>query len=402
MKIVQINSTCGIGSTGKICVEISQLLTQKEIENYILYSAAGINYEYGIQCANEFYMKYQALKAKIFGNYGCNSKFATKKIIHELEQIKPDIVHLQNIHSHDCNIDMLFEYLKRKQLKVIWTFHDCWAFTGYCPHFTMAQCDKWMNGCSSPCVQRHEYSWLFDRSEYLFKKKNRLLEKMDLTIVTPSIWLAKIVKQSFLGGYPIRIINNGIDLNTFHFVESDFRRKYDLVDKKVILGVAFDWGERKGLDVFNHLAAMLSENYKIVLVGIDGKSAKHLNSNIFTINRTNNQTELAAIYSAADVFVNPTREDNYPTVNMEAIACGTPVITFDTGGSPEMIDQSCGSVVGCDDIEALAKEIVNVCENNPYSTEQCLIKAKLFDKNIKYQEYVKLYERVIASRDKTN
>lgn len=395
MKVVQINATCGIGSTGKICVGISQVLEQKEIENYILCSKSN-EYERGIICSNGRYLKLQALKSRIFGNYGFNSKKATRKMINELERIKPDIVHLHNIHGHDCNLKMLFRYFAKQHTKLIWTFHDCWAFTAYCTHFTMAKCDKWKTGCSK-CIQRREYSWFLDRSKELFRKKKELFEGIELTVITPSQWLARLVQQSLLKEYPVKVIHNGINLDVFKPTEGKFREKYGLEKKKIILGVSFDWGVKKGFDVFLKLAQSLPTEYQIVLVGTNEQVDKQLPKNILSIHRTQNQQELAEIYSATDVFVNPTREENYPTVNMEALACGTPVVTFQTGGSPEIIDDTCGSVVECDDVDALEKEIIRVCTDNPYPKENCLKRAEEFDKNQRFKEYVELYERINAT-----
>jgi glycosyltransferase involved in cell wall biosynthesis len=208
-----------------------------------------------------------------------------------------------------------------------------------------------------------------------------------MTIITPSEWLAGLVKQSFLKDYPVRIINNGIDLSVFKPTVGNFREKYGLKNKKIVLGVSMMWSAAKGLDVFVHLANTLSEDYQVVLIGTDDIVEKSLPKNVISIHRTQNAEELAEIYSSADIFVNPTREENYPTVNMEALACGTPVVTFRTGGSPEMLDETCGSIVDCDDIERLEKEIIRICKENPYSIDACLNKAKGFDKNDKFKEY---------------
>jgi len=397
MKIVQINATCGVGSTGKICLGVSQLLAAENIENHVFFSDKSSGYELGIRCSNRRYIKWQALKSRLLGNYGFNSQRATKRIISELKSIKPDIVHLHNIHGHDCHLGMLFGYFKETKTKVIWTFHDCWAFTAYCPHFTMMQCNKWQSGCAS-CPQSKEFSWLWDKSEWLYQKKKLLLSDIDLTIVTPSHWLKNLVGQSFLREHPCMVIHNGIDLAVFSPKESHFREQHQLKNKIIVLGVAFGWGARKGLDVFVELAKRLDEQYQIILVGTDDKVDEHLPPNIISIHRTQNQQELAEIYSAADVFVNPTREENYPTVNMEALACGTPVVTFRTGGSPEMLDETCGSVVPCDDVDALEKEIIRVCEEKPYSKKQCVRKAQEFDQSKRFKEYVELYEKISDAR----
>lgn len=403
MRVVQINATCDVGSTGKICVGISKLLTEHKIENYILYSSKSNGYSHGIQCSNNRYTKIQALQSRALGNYGFNSKKATRKMIAELERINPDIVHLHNIHGHDCDLETLFTYFNRNKMKLIWTFHDCWAFTGYCTYFDMENCEKWKSGCGK-CSKKREYSWIFDKSAFLFERKKRLFGDLDLTIVTPSQWLADIVKQSFFKDYPVKVINNGIDLEVFKPTQSDFRKKYGIPNGKfIVLGVAFGWGVRKGLDVFIELSHRLPENqYKIVLVGTDRNVDKQLPPSILSIHRTQNQTELAEIYTAADVFVNPTREENYPTVNMEALACGTPVLTFKTGGSPEILDDTCGAVVDCGDVEALAREIERICNNRPYSREHCTHRALEFDKDKRFREYIELYDRVINAGDKEN
>ena len=391
MKIVQINVTCGLGSTGKICTSVSELLSAENIENYILYVSGKSSFPYGIKYASDKYIKLQALKSRIFGNYGFNSQYATKRLINELNRIKPDIVHLHNLHGHNCNLTMLFSYLKEKKIKLFWTFHDCWAFTGCCTHFVLSNCDKWKSECHN-CPQYKKFSWFFDRSRYLFNERKKYSQGLDLTIITPSQWLADLVKQSFFRNNPIRVINNGIDLSVFKPTKSGFRAKNGLIGKKVILGVASIWGIEKGLDVFIELAKHLPDDYRIVLVGTDDNVDKRLSSNIISIHRTQNQKELAEIYTAADVLVNPTREDTFPTVNMESLACGTPVVTFKTGGSPEILDETCGSIVDCDDVDALEIEISRICEEKPYAVEACLARAQKFDMNDRFKKYVDLYK----------
>lgn len=403
MIVVQINLSCSWGSTGKICASVSKLLTENGIENYTFYVYGGNpqNFDNCIKYGNFVYEKCQALKSRVLGNYGFNSTLATKYLIRRVDEIKPDIVHVHNIHSHDCHFERLFNYLREKNIKVFYTFHDCWAFTGYCPHFAMVKCENWMNGCGN-CVLRKRYSWFFDRSAKNFDRKRKALDGVDLTIITPSQWLAGLVKQSFLKDYPVKVINNGIDLSIFHPKDGSFRKAYKLQNKKVVLGLTMIWGNAKGLDVFIRLAGTLPKDYQIVLIGTDDNIDKQLPSNILSIHRTQNQEELAEIYSAADVFVNPTREENYPTVNMEALACGTPVLTFRTGGSPEMLDDACGSVVECDDIDALEKEIIRICTQKPYSQAACINKAKDFDKNERFKEYLELYEGINAAGTERN
>ena len=397
MKVVQINATCGIGSTGKICTGISALLRAEGIENYILFSSRTNGDPLGIACSNDRCIKLQALRSRILGNYGFNSRSATKRMIRHLERIRPDVVHLHNLHGHDCHLELLFSYFRRKGTKLIWTFHDCWPFTAYCPHYAMAKCGKWKTRCTS-CVQRREFSWFLDRSGSLFDRKKRLFSGLDLTVVTPSEWLAGQVRESFFRDYPVQVIHNGIDLSVFQPTDGTFRERYGIpADQKIVLAVAFGWGARKGLDVLMELARRLDgSRYQMVLVGTDEAVDRLLLPQIISIHRTQNQTELAEIYTAADVFVNPTREEVLGLTNIEANACGTPVVTFRTGGSPECIDGSSGIVVEQEDLQGMLEAIRHICEHKPFSAEDCRKRAKLFDKNERFAEYVRLYEAVDA------
>lgn len=392
MKVVQINTTCNVGSTGKICVAISKLLTEKKVENYILYTHGNSDYPLGIKFATDRYKKVQALKSRVLGNVGFNSRMATRKLIRELDRIGADIVHIHNIHSHDCDLTMLFHYLKEKRIKLYWTFHDFWACTGSCTYSVMVGCERWKTECGN-CPQIRQTSWFFDRSRTMFRRKKELFSGLDLTIITPSQWLAEMVKQSFMKDYPVKVIHNGINLAIFKPTPSDFRERYNIPQHKdILLGVSFGWDRRKGLDVFKELAKRLdSEKYQIVLVGTDNRVDQCLPDNIISIHRTQNQAELAEIYSAADLFVNPTREETLGLVNIEANACGIPVVTFRTGGSPECINENSGCVVDCDDIDALEREIKRICAENPFSKAECVERAKEFDMNDRFEEYVKLY-----------
>ncbi|MBQ4585924.1 MAG: glycosyltransferase [Clostridia bacterium] len=391
MRVAQINATCGAGSTGKIALEISKLLTERGIDNRIYYASGKSDYPLGVKYASDKYIKLQALKSRIFGKYGFNSKSATKKLIKHLEDFKPDIIQLHNLHGHNVHLGMLLNYIKEKGIKTFWTFHDCWAFTGYCPYYDLAGCNKWTDECRA-CPQKSTYSWFFDKSSWLQEQKRRLVKDLDLTVICPSKWLANEAKKSFFKDFKIEVINNGINLDVFKPTEGDFRQRHGLENKKIALGVAFDWGVRKGLDVFLELAKRLSSDYQIVLVGTNDSIDKMLPENIISIHRTANQRELAEIYTASDVFVNPTREENYPTVNMEALACGTPVVTFETGGSPEIIDEKTGISVKIDDLDQLENAIRKICERGAISSTDCQERAKGFDSARCFEKYVDRYK----------
>jgi len=400
MRIAEINMVSN-GSTGKIMFQIAGFARCRGMK---LKTYSTIPYTQGLKddklnCENHYVFgsrlenKLHTYFGILLGLNGYFSHFGTIQLINDLKSFNPDVVHLHNLHKFCINLPMLFKYLKSSGVKVIWTLHDCWSFTGHCAHFTMVKCDKWKTGCFK-CPQLSAYpSSKIDNTKFMYHRKRKWFSGIDnMVLVTPSKWLASLVKESFLGEYPVKIINNGIDLSIFKPTPGRFRETYNLEDKFIVLGVAFDWGKRKGLDVFIELSKRLDGRFQIVLVGTNDCIDNQLPDNIISIHRTKDQKELAEIYSAADVFVNPTREDNFPTVNLEALACGTPVITFNTGGSPECIDENCGVVVGCDDINSLLGEIIRICETKPFSKNYILNRAKEFDMNERLKEYVKLYE----------
>ena len=396
MKISMIN-TVDCGSTGKI---MQQLKVVAELNDFTVetYSRQWFgkrkvrnNHTYfGYKLENLFHRFISPL-------IGCEclmSFWGTLSLCRFLKKNKPDLIHLHNIHGFYFCFPVFFKFVKKFHIPIVWTLHDCWNFTGRCPYFIMAKCDRWKTRCHDCPYPKKNYPQSYiDTTRMMWNLKRRWFTGIEnMTIVTPSQWLADLVKQSYLKNYPVNVINNGIDLAVFKPTESDFRNRHGLVGKKVVLGVAFGWGERKGLDVFVELSKRLPEDYRIVLVGTNSILDESLPADIVSIHKTQNQTELAEIYTAADVFANPTREEVLGLVNVESLACGTPVVTFKTGGSPECIDETCGSVVPCDDIDAMEKEIRRICEETPYSKDACLVRAQSFDMNERFEEYLKLYK----------
>jgi len=403
MKILQINTINYYGSTGKIAQQIRNEAINRGYRCVVAHRYNEDNIEYdedSVQISSWWDCHVHNRLSTLTWLQGCFSAYKTRKFLKKVKEYNPDIIHLHNLHGSYINHKMLFNYLKKYNGKVVWTLHDCWAFTGYCPYFSYKKCDKWRDGCYACPLHKDSKNIVFDTSGFMWKRKKEWFTGVkNLTIVTPSKWLAELTKQSFLKGYPVKVINNGIDLSVFKPTESDFRKKHNVENKFIVLGVAFDWGVRKGLDVFVNLAKMLDDRFQIVLVGTNEETDKQLPENIISIHRTQNQQELAEIYTAADVFANPTREDNFPTVNMEALACGTPVVTFNTGGSPESISEKSGTVVDCEDTVAMKKTIIEICLNKVYNKNQCINRAGDFDKDKAYAEYVDLYERSIRERE---
>ena len=398
MKIFEVNSV-PYGSTGRIMFQIANLVNAMGGTAYTSSSFTKSRGEH-FTCAHykiggAIGKTAHIVLAKCTGRHGCYSHFATKRLIQKIKQVNPDVIHLHNIHGWYLNWKMLFDFLKTAGIPVIWTLHDCWAFTGHCPYFVAAKCEKWKTDCHDcPIYRSYPGCFLDDSKKQYALKKQCFTGVPNLTVVTPSQWLADLVKQSYLKEYKTVVINNGIDLTKFKPCKSDFREKYGLENKIILLGVAFDWTPKKGLDEFKQLAEDLPEEYAIVMVGVSAAVAKELPDRIISIACTQSQEELAQIYSAADLFVNPTLEENFPTVNLEALACGTPVITYQTGGSPESITEKCGRVVPYKNYEALKNTISEMKNAKPAMSNASVERAKLYERNDAYQKYVMLYKTV--------
>lgn len=365
MKLLLINEVCGTGSTGKICAGIAEEYERKGYICKIAYGRDGNvpdQYKkYAVRIGTDFGVRLHALSTRLFDNTGFCSSFATKRFIKWADKFDPDILWLHNLHGYYINVELLFNWIKsRPNMQVKWTLHDCWAFTGHCTHFTVAKCKRWKKQCFN-CSQKKEYpkSIFFDNSYYNYKRKMKAFTGVKrCTIITPSKWLAGLVKKSFLRKYHTKVCYNTIDTSIFKPIESDFREKHNLSRKIIILGVSNVWNERKGYYDFIKLSKMLDNNYAIVMVGLSEKQLSEIPQKIIGFSRTNTQQELAEIYTAADVFFNPTYEDNYPTVNLEAQACGTPVLTYRTGGSPESVPPE--NVVDVGNINETIKKIIQI------------------------------------------
>lgn len=324
--------------------------------------------------------------------------FGTYAYINKLKKIQPDLIHIHSLIDTYININILFKYIKNNNIPVVWTAHDVWNVSGQCRSFDLVQCDNWKKECGNcPLVHYYPASMLFDTSHKQFIEKKKWFSNVNMTIITPSKWLANIISESYLKQYSIHVVYNGINRNIYKPIKSDFRKQHNIVNKYMLLGVGYGWSYEKGLDVFVELAKRLPKNYQIVMVGTDKGIDNVLPKNIISIHKTYNKEELIKIYTAADLFVNPTRADNFPTVNIEALACGTPVLTFNTGGSPEALDEKCGKVVNKNDIDSLQKEIINICENKLFTKENCLDRSKQFDVEDKYNEYINLFNSILKS-----
>ncbi len=370
MKLLLINTVVSFASTARVVHDIAREYEQKGYEVKIAYGRDMNTHNTGadyVHIGNDMDVYWHVFYTRLTDKHGLASVGATRKFLEWADEYDPDIVWLHNVHGYYINYELLFKWIKsRPQMQVKWTLHDCWAFTGHCAYYSDSDCDKWQGGCHD-CPQKSAYPGSFaDNSRDNYNRKKLAFQGVPhMTIVTPSRWLADELQKSFLSEYPVEVRYNSINTEVFKPAESSFKKDHGLEDKIMVLGVANIWEKRKGLDDFLALARMLDQRnrqisdnssekeYRVVLVGLTPKQITALEKeklNILALPRTASAQELAKVYSAADVFVNMTREDNYPTVNLEAEACGTPVLSYDTGGCRETISRP-DSYAGCRSVE---------------------------------------------------
>lgn len=407
MRVVQINATYAIGSTGKIMRDLDHVISENGHQSYMVCAYAPKLECDNVFCTNE--ANYQtALKSNILisrltGKMGYRHKLETQKMIEWIGDKKPDIIHLHNIHGDWINLELLFAFLKKMKKPIVWTLHDCWGFTGRCSHFELCGCDKWKTGCVR-CENRRVYpiTYFLDWSKPMWSDKKKWYSEIEnMHIVTPSDWLGNYVKQSILGNNSVQTIHNGIDTSIYYRKKS---RPSVLGEKKIVLGVANSWSKYKGLDDFIQLDKQIDHSrYQVMLVGVTKSQKSALPNTIIGIQRTSNESELVEIYNKASVFVNLTYQDNFPTTNMEAAACGTPAITYDTGGSPESILNP-QWIIPQGDISLILAQIEEICNADNYeanSKDVARYAVENFSKNLSYQKYIALYEEILSEKGVT-
>lgn len=409
MKILQINTVYkNGGSTGRIAYDLRNIILASGNEAYVAYGyefkpLPVEDYEGTFKMCSYPHLQWSKLMTRLFAHHGFYNVTETKRLLNWIEEIHPDIIHLHNIHNHYINVKMLFDYIKKHHIPVVWTLHDCWSFTGWCAYFDMAHCDKWKNGCLGHCPSKHDYpvTWFSACNERNFRdKKHAFLGVDNLTLVTPSQWLADLTRESFLKKYSVEVINNGVDTDVLKPLrDTNVRQKYGISkDAKIVLALMNMWGKRKGSDYLLELPKHLNDDELLVVVGLKKEQLCLLpKEHCLGISRTDNVQELAALYSEASVFVNPTLEDNFPTTNIEALACGTPIVTFRTGGSVESVMSHTGIVVEQGDMNGLLMAVREVCARGKnFYTDACREKAvRDYNKDVQYGKYIELYQKTL-------
>ena len=398
MKVLQINSVSGFGSTGRIATDIADILISQGDECKIAYGRGDAPEKYrdiSVKVCSSLDNKIHGVLTRLFDVHGFCSCNATKKLIKLIDEYSPDVIHLHNIHGYYLNVEILFDYLKRADIPVVWTLHDCWSMTGHCAHFSAVRCNKYLGECRD-CPQLREYPatlYPFNVRRNHTRKKKAFTKVKNLTIITPSEWLADVARGSYLGEYPVIPIYNGVDLEIFKPRESNFKERYSIQDKKILLGVANVWTKHKGLDDLVALSRVLDESYKVVLVGLSEEQVSAMPENVIALTRTKNVEELAEIYSAADVYVNPSIEETMGLTTAEALACGTPVITYNKTAVPEVCDKTCGIV-----IEPGVDNIITALEKVRFSADDCINRAKHFEKMQQYLKYIEVYKNIAKQK----
>lgn len=410
-RLLQINAVLRPStSTGRIMQEIGELAMQHGWESHIAYSYGRDGIlpckSHLVPVGDRWSVACHGLATRLLDRHGLASARATRQFIRRMEGIHPDIIHIHNIHGYFLDYRILFDYLSESSIPVVWTIHDCWLYTGHCFYYSFAGCDRWKSGCGH-CPQRREFpaSWWADRSARNYADKKEAFTSIPrdrLTVVPVSEWIGDEMKESFFGKYNFRVIHNGINTEIFRVYDDDgdIRRCYNIGNKHILLGVASVWSREKGLDDFVRLAGMLRDDEVIVLVGVRPEVRKRLPRNIVAIPRTENIGQLAGLYSAATAFVNPTWQDNYPTVNLEAIACGTPVITYRTGGSIEAVTEGTGFIVEQGDLEGVltAARTIEGRGKSAYRDACRGYALAHFRKEDCYRNYLRLYDELTAGQ----
>jgi glycosyltransferase involved in cell wall biosynthesis len=404
VKLLQLNTTVNSGSTGRIAEDIGQIMMANGHQSYIAYGRGDRPSQSElIRIGSQLDVIAHGLKTALLDRHGFGSRRATEALVRQIRALQPDVIGMHNIHGYYLNVDVLFDFFAEAEIPVVWTLHDCWPFTGHCTFYDSIGCERWKTQCYA-CPKKDKYprSYLFDNSRTNYLDKQRIFNSArNLQLVTPSQWLADQLAQSYLKDVPVVVIHNGVDTTAFKpDYTTSLLDKYHFGDTKIVLGVASTWDERKGLSEFLKLQKQLPAHYKIVLVGLSPEQIKSLPPAILGIPRTESLAELNALYARADVYANPTFQDNFPNTNIEALASGSPVVAYRTGGCPEAVDEQTGRIVAVGDVNALTEAILDITKRNRNTLRQACRKRALshFDKKDRYLDYLALYEKKLATR----
>lgn len=405
MKLLQISIEVNSGSVGRIAEQIGLEVLKTGAESYITFARNNLpSKSKTIKIGNKFDIYFHGIKTRIFDDHCYGSTRPTKKLIKQIRELNPDIILLHHIHGYFLNMRILFEYLSKLNIPIVWTFHDCWSFTGHCAHFDAIGCEKWKTGCyACPLKTSYPASYLFDRSRKNYIEKKKLFNSVkNLTIVPVSNWLGDIVKESFLSSNNIKVIYNGIDINTFKpsTNNKETREKFGLKDEFVVLGLSSVWNKSKGFDDFINLSTKIDSKVKIILVGLNQEQIDKLPNNIIGIKRTENINQLADLYSMSDLFLNLSFQETFGLTTAEALSCGTPALVYNATACPEVVSEDTGFIVEKGDLDSVIKVINEVREKGKgFYSEKCRERAvSCFNKDDRFKEYIDLFTNLINKK----
>lgn len=401
MRILLINVAIGFGSTGRIVEGIGQLALSHGWDVHIAHGARYVNESTidNFQISSKAEEILHFIESSIFDAQGMGSRFATKRFLKVIDSIRPDVVHIHNLHGCFLNYPILFSYLRTKKIPIVWTMHDCWPLTGHCVHFERTHCERWKSQCG-PCPQIHDFptSYMLDRSRRNYALKKELFTSLNrMRITTVSSWLKNVATQSYLKKFPIDVVPNGIDTSSFVKTDGDIRNRLKIGDKKLLLAVASGFEGRKGINDYVALSRILPGDYQLLLVGANDKDCRVLPDNVIALGRTRDITELAAYYSSADALLSLSYEETFGLTIIEAMACSTPAIVYNNTAQPELITPDTGRVVPTGNIDALKDAIIEMC-SVPKSefSNACRKRAEQFDERMMYQKYLDIYEEMLS------
>jgi putative colanic acid biosynthesis glycosyltransferase len=402
IKLLQICVEGNVGSTGTIAESIGEMAIEKGWESYIAHGRwPRPSKSQTFRIESDLGVMLHGLETRLFDRHGLGSRHATKSLINKIKKIDPDVIHLHHIHGYYINIEILFDYLSSANKPVIWTQHDCWSFTGHCAFFDFVGCEKWKTECFK-CPQKRAYpkSLFLDRSKENYSLKKKLFTSVPgMVIVSVSKWLDNLVSESFFKRSKHIVIYNGVDVNIFkpQEVNETIRSKYNLIGKHIMLGVASTWEPRKGLKDYISLSKLLGEDEIIILIGLSQKQINDLPENIIGLSRTENKQELVDLYNISDVYINLSVEETFGLTTAEALACGTPVIVYNSTACPELVDTNTGMVIAKNDIYSVYNAVSKILENGKSSySDKCRQRViDNFDEKKKYTKYLETYESLI-------
>lgn len=396
--LLQFNVSANCGSTGRLAEDLGDVALKAGWKSYIAYGRdVRPSHSELVRIGTNFDIYAHVLKTRLFDRHGFGSKHATKKIIKQIDEIKPDVIQFQNVHGYYLNLPVILNYITEKDVPLIWSLHDCWSMTGHCAHFALEDCEKWKVECNHcPLLKDYPASWGWDSSKRNYQEKKNLIEAIPrLTIVSGSEWIASIARQSYFKNRDIHVIPDGIDTDIYspQCDTAELRKINQLEGKFVIMASGTAWPYYKGLDDFAKLRAVLDDNYAIIIVGMQEKEIPSLPKGLIGIPRTKTPQELASWYSMADCVMSLSRLESFGLTPVEGFACGTPAIVYNNAALPELITEKTGFVVEPGNILDVKEkvELLRGMGKNAFTKDCRRIALEKYDRYKCYQQYLSLY-----------